>query len=142
MSFMAPLAAKWTGFTLRHDRFQHPKLRRLTLRSSRWALRPGFLGSLRVDIERALRSTVVKLEGSLDKPSAERLAASIQKALHGNDAHIQVVVAEGTHAGQEHLDILGKRLARYRHRISVIIPSAPDTWSQLGQWLDLVSPSA
>jgi hypothetical protein len=137
MSLMAPLAARWTRFTLRYDRFQHPKLRRFTLRSSGWALRPGHLGSLRVDVERALRSTVVRLEGRLDKSSAKRLAAGIRKALHGNDAQVQVVVAEGTHAMQEHLRILGKTLAQYRHRVSVAIPSAPDTWSQLGQWLDV-----
>ena len=137
MSFMAPLAARWTGFTLRHDRFQHPKLRRFTLRTSRWSLQPGQLGSLRVDVERALRRTVVKLEGTLDKASAKGLAAGIRKALHENDAQIHLVVAEGTHAMREHLLILGKTLAQYRHRVSVSIPSAPDTWAHLGQWLDV-----
>ncbi|MBI4164219.1 MAG: cobalamin B12-binding domain-containing protein [Acidobacteria bacterium] len=137
LSLMAPLAAKWTSFTLRYDRFQHPKLRRFTLRTSGWALRPGYLGSLRVDVERALRSTVVKLEGRMDKSSAKRLAAGIRKALRDNDAQVQLVVAEGTHAMQEHLCILGKTLAQYRHRVSVAIPSAPDSWSQLGHWLDV-----
>jgi hypothetical protein len=141
MSFVAPLAAAWTRFTLRHDRFQHPKLRRLRLRSSRGALRPGEVGSLRVDIERALRSTIVKLEGSLDHSSARRLAAGILNALHENDAQVRIVVAEGTHAMREHLCILGERLARQRHRVSVAIPSAPDTWKQLSQWLEVVSTS-
>ena len=129
MSLLGPLAAAWTRFTLHHDRFQHPKLRRLKLRSSRWALRPGDLGSLRVDIGRALRSTIVKLEGALDQSSARRLAAGILNALHGNDAQVRVVVAEGTQAMQEHLRILGKLLARERHRVSVVIPSAPETWA-------------
>jgi radical SAM superfamily enzyme YgiQ (UPF0313 family) len=142
MSFVAPLAAAWTRFTLRHDRFQHPKLRRLGLRTSRGVLRPGEVGALRVDIERALRSTTVKLEGSLDHSSARRLAAGILNALHENDAHIRIVVAEGTHAMREHLRILGERLARQRHRVSVAIPSTPDTWKQLGQWLEVVSNSA
>ncbi len=142
MSFLAPLAAAWTRFTLRHDRFQHPKLRRLTLRSSRWALRPGDLGSLRVDIERALRSTTVKLEGALDQSSSRRLAAGILNVLDGNDAQVRVVVAEGTQATREHLRILGKMLARMRHRVSVAVPSAPETWAQLGQWLEVVSKPA
>ncbi|HEV2349450.1 MAG TPA: cobalamin-dependent protein [Terriglobia bacterium] len=142
MSLLAPAAAAWTRFTLRYDRFQHPKLRRRTFRSSRWALRPGYLGALRVDIDRALRSTVVKLEGTLDNSSAKRLSAGIRKALQGNDAQVRVVVAEGTFALQENLRILGTMLARYRHRVSVAIPSAPENWAQLGQWLEVVSKPA
>ena len=142
LSLLAPLAAAWTGFTLRHDRFQHPKLRRVSYRTSPWALRPGNLGSLRVDIERALRSTQVKLEGAFDPTSARRVAKGILSYLHNNDAQVRVVIADGTHATREHLRILGKRLARQRHRISVTIPSAPNTWSQLAQWLDVVSDSA
>jgi radical SAM superfamily enzyme YgiQ (UPF0313 family) len=142
MSLLAPLAAGWTRFTLRHDRFQHPKLRRLTFRSSRWALRPGPLGSLRVDIERALRSTIVKLEGALDQSSAKHLAAGILNVLHGNDAQVRVVVAEGTQATREHLRILGNLLVRQRHRVSVVIPSVPGNWAQLGQWLEVVSKPA
>ena len=142
LSLLAPLAAAWTGFTLRHDRFQHPKLRRVSYRTSPWALRSGNLGSLRVDIERALRSTQVKLEGAFDPTSARRVAKGILSYLHNNDAQVRVVIADGTHATREHLRILGKRLARQRHRISVTIPSAPNTWSQLAQWLDVVSDSA
>jgi radical SAM superfamily enzyme YgiQ (UPF0313 family) len=142
MSLLAPLAAAWTRFTLRHDRFQHPKLRRLTLRTSRWALRPGPLGSLRVDIERTLRSTIVKLEGALDQSSARHLATGILNVLHGNDAQVRVVVAEGTQATQKHLRVLGNMLARQRHRVSVAIPSVPENWAQLGQWLEVVSKPA
>jgi radical SAM superfamily enzyme YgiQ (UPF0313 family) len=142
LSMLAPLAAAWTGFTLRHDRFQHPKLRRVTFRSSRWALKPGDLGSLRVDIERALRSTRVRLEGAFDQTNARRLAKGILSYLHDNDAQVRVVIAEGTEATREHLRILGKMLARQRHRISVTIPSAPETWTQLAQWLDVVSSTA
>lgn len=142
MSLLSPLAAAWTRFTLHHDRFQHPKLRRRTFRSSRWALRPGYLGSLRVDVDRALHSTVVKLEGTLDRSSAKRLSAGIRKALQGNDAQIRVVVAEGTFALQENLRILGTMLARHRHRVSVAIPSVPENWAQLGQWLEVVSKPA
>jgi hypothetical protein len=142
LSLLAPLAAAWTGFTLRHDHFQHPKLRRVTFRSSPWTLRPGYLGSLRVDIERALRSTRVKLEGALDPTSARRLAKGILSYLHDNDAQVRVIIADGTEATREQLHILGKMLAKQRHRISVTIPSAPDTWTLLDQWLDVVPSSA
>jgi hypothetical protein len=46
LSFLAPLAAAWTGFTLHHDYFQHPKLVRRTYRNSPWALRTSELSSL------------------------------------------------------------------------------------------------
>ena len=45
-SWLAPAAAAWTGFTLRHNLFQHPKLVRNTYRTTPWALRSGELGSL------------------------------------------------------------------------------------------------
>ncbi len=138
LSMLAPAAAAWTSFTLRYDHFQHPKLRRVAFRSSPWALRSGHLGSLRVDIERALRSTRIKLEGAFDQTSARRFAQGTLSYLHDNDAQVRVVIAEGTQATRKHLRILGKMLARQRHRISVTIPSAPDTWTQLAQWLDVV----
>jgi radical SAM superfamily enzyme YgiQ (UPF0313 family) len=142
LSMLAPLAAAWTGFTLRHDRFQHPKLRRVSFRSSPWALQTGDVGSLRVDIERALRTTRVRLEGAFDHTTARRVAKGILSYLHNNDAQIRLVIADGTDATREHLRILGKTLARQRHRISVTIPSAPDTWTQLAQWLDVVPSTA
>jgi radical SAM superfamily enzyme YgiQ (UPF0313 family) len=142
LSILAPMAAAWTRFTLRHDRFQHPKLRRVSYRSSPWALRAGDLGSLRVDIERALRSTRVKLEGAFDQTSARSVAKGILSYLKDNDAQVRLVIADGTEATREHLRILGKMLARQRHRISVRIPSAPETWTQLAQWLDVESSPA
>jgi hypothetical protein len=52
------------------------------------------------------------------------------------------VVAEGTQATREHLRILGNLLVRQRHRVSVVIPSVPGNWAQLGQWLEVVSKPA
>jgi hypothetical protein len=72
LSWLAPVAAAWTGFTLHHDYFQHPKLVRRTYGTSPWALRTGELGSLRARTERALRNTLVKIEGALDRTSARR----------------------------------------------------------------------
>jgi hypothetical protein len=131
LSWVAPAAAAWTRFTLRHDSFQHPKLVRRAYRTTRWALRPGELGSLRVSTERALHSTLVKIEGALDRFSAQRLAAGILAHLRGTDAQVKVVVAEGTHAAPEDLRLLAQKLAPLRHRISISIPSAPEAWACL-----------
>jgi hypothetical protein len=112
------------------------------MRTSRRALQSGTLGSLRVEVQRALRNTVIKLEGTLDKSSAKRLSAAIRKSLQGNDAQVRLVVAEGTRAPQEHLRILGERLAPHRHRVTVAIPTAPESWSHLRQWLPVESLAA
>jgi haloalkane dehalogenase len=131
LSYLAPAAAAWTGFTLRHDLFQHPKLVRRAYRTTPWALRSGELGSLRVSLERALHNTLVKIEGALDRASAQRLAAGIRAHLHHNDAHVKVVVAEGTRAKLQDLRLLAQELAPLRHRISISVPSVPETWTYL-----------
>jgi hypothetical protein len=137
MSLLAPVAAAWTAFTLRHDAFQHPKLVRRAYRMSPWALRAGQLGPLRVTLELALHRTLVKLEGSMDSSSASGLAAGILSHLQRNDAQVQVVVAEGTQATREHLRLLAKKLAPLRHRISISIPTAPETWAYFKQLLEV-----
>jgi haloalkane dehalogenase len=131
LSLVAPAAAAWTGFTLRHDYFQHPKLVRRTYRTSPWALRTGELGSLRVRIERVLHSTLVRIEGALDAASARRLAAGILAHLHGNDAQVKVVVADGTRAEPQDLQLLAQKLAPLRHRISIVVPSDQEAWALL-----------
>jgi haloalkane dehalogenase len=131
LSLLAPAAAAWTGFTLRHNLFQHPKLVRHAYRTTRWSLRTGQLGSLRVRSERALHSTLVSIEGALDHTSAKRLAAGILSHLRGNDAQVKVVVAEGTRAEIRDIQLLAQRLAPLRHRISIAVPDAPETWEYL-----------
>jgi hypothetical protein len=125
LSWLAPAAAAWTGFTLRHNLFQHPKLVRNAYRTTPWALRSGELGSLRVSMERALHSTMVKIEGVLDRASAKLLAAGIRAHLHNNDADVKVVVAEGTHANPQDLRLLARELAPLRHRVSISVSSGP-----------------
>ena len=131
LALVAPLAAAWTRFTLKYDCFQHPRLQRRSYRCSHWPLRPGKIGSLRVDIERSLKPTVVKLEGAMDRASARRLAAGILSHLKATDAHVHLIVAEGTHATPRHLRILEKWVTRERHRVSVTIPSAPEIWNKI-----------
>ena len=130
-ALLAPMAAAWTRFTMQFDFLQHPRLQPRSYRCSRWTLRPGKIGSLRVEIERSLKPTVVKLEGAMDRASARRLAAGILSHLKATDAHVHLIVAEGTHATPRHLRILEKWVTRERHRVSVTIPSAPAIWRML-----------
>ena len=130
-SFLAPAAAAWTGFTLRHNLLQHPKLVRRAYRTTRWALRPGQLGSLRVDLERALHSTLVKVEGVWDRASAKRLAAGIRAHLYHNDADVKVVVAGGTQAASRYLELLARELGPFRHRVSISVLTGPTTGEYL-----------
>jgi hypothetical protein len=124
-SLLAPLAAVWTDFTLRHNLFQHPKLVRNTYRTSSVALRCGELGTLRVTLERALHTTVVKLEGVMDHASALRVAAGIRDLLRNNDAEVKMVVAEGT-ATPDDLRLLATELASLSHRVSITTTSGQD----------------
>jgi hypothetical protein len=82
-------------------------------------------------MERALHSTLVKIEGALDRASARRLAAGILAHLRGTDAQVKVIVAEGTLAEAQDLRLLAHELAPLRHRISISVPSAPETWAYL-----------
>jgi hypothetical protein len=126
-SWLAPAAAAWTGFALKHDLFQHPKLVRNTYRTTPWALRSGQFGSLRVSMERALHSTLVNIEGVLDRASAKRLAAGIRAHLYHNDADVKVVVAAGTHAEPQDLRFLARELASLSHRVSISVSSRPES---------------
>lgn len=137
---LAPLAAAWTRFTLARDRFQHPRLNRREHRMSWWALHSGASGALRVEMERLLEHTRIRLAGALDGRSARRLAAALRAQLDGTDARLHVLIEEGTEVKARYVRVLGKTLARHRGRISVRIPSFPETWSDLGKWLE-VSPS-
>jgi len=129
-SWLAPVAAAWTGFTLRHNLFQHPKLVRNTYRTTPAALHSGELGSLRVHLERALHSTRVTIEGVLDHASAKRLAAGIRAHLHNNDADVKVVVTEGTARPQD-LRFLAQELESLRHRVSISVSSGPEAGDYL-----------
>ena len=135
LAALSPVAAAWTRFTLNHDRFQHPSLNRRTYHNSLWALPTAEFGALHVRIERALAGVRVGLEGTLDTASARWLAAGIQSQLRGNNACLQIVVAEGTQAEPFSLGIFGRALGRYRDRISVALPPAPQAWAILQKWL-------
>jgi len=135
LAALSPVAAAWTRFTLNHDRFQHPSLNRHTYHNSLWALPTAEFGALHVRIERALAGVRVRLEGTLDTASARWLAAGILSQLRDNNACLQIVVAEGTQAEPCSLGIFGKALGRYRDRISVAVPPAPQAWAVLQKWL-------
>ena len=72
----------------------------------------------------------------MDGSSARHLAAGILGHLHRNDAQVQVVVAEGTQATRDQLELLARKLAPQRHRISISVPTAPEIWSYFKRLLD------
>ena len=74
-----------------------------------------------------MHSTLVKLEGALDRASAERLAAGIRAHLWHNDADVKVVVAAGTQANPRDLRFLAQELASLRHRVSISVSSGPES---------------
>ncbi len=124
-SLLAPLAAVWTDFTLRHNLFQHPRLVRNTYRTNPSALRNGELGKIRITLERALHTTVVNVDGRIDRASALRVAAGIRDHLRNNDAEAKVLVAEGT-ATPDDLHFLATELAALSHRVSITTTSGQD----------------
>ncbi len=137
LTWMIPLAAKWTKFTLGRDRFQHPPLTRREYRMDASALPWKDVGRLRIHWERAVRSTIVRLEGALDTSSARRLAAALCATLQRTDAQVDMVVAQGTEACARSLRLLGRGLARHRKRVSVALPAEPGPWPILARWLDV-----
>jgi hypothetical protein len=82
-------------------------------------------------MERALHSTLVKIEGALDRASARRLAVGIRAHLYRNDADVKVVVAEGIHADPQDLRFLARELASLRHRVSISISPTSETRTYL-----------
>jgi len=141
LSFLAPAAAAWTKFTLGHDRFQHPPLQRNEYRCASGSVFAESMGTLKLRMERALRTTVLRVEGALDRAAAKALAAAMLARLQSTDARIEVIVAEGTAATRRTLAILGRRLARHRARVSFALPQEPGAWTSLGRWLDLRTPA-
>ena len=127
-SFLAPFAAAWTRFTLRHNLFQHPKLVRNTYRTGPDTLRSGEIGALNVSLERLHHKLVIKLDGLMDRSSALQLAACIRDHLRNNDAEIALVIAEGTAAPGE-IELLKRKLKPFIHRVSFAetpLPSASE----------------
>ncbi len=135
LSLAMPFAAAWTKLTLRFDRLQHPSLRRNEYRMGRAALPFGDMGKLKVELERAVRTTVVRIEGVLDGVSARRLSKAIRVYLKKCDAQIQLVVKQGTEARGRGMNILARRLSRQRHRLSLVLPTVPGAWEFLSRWL-------
>ena len=134
-SVMAVGAALWTGLTLKLDLFQHPKLQRTTYRlpEKSWsafdlweefqakAANPNF--SVKVELQHARKQVWMRLEGALSSSDAERLARRLGDSLAGSKNHLVLDLNKLHWDKVEDLRPLLEKLAGYRSRIRVVLPS-------------------
>ena len=120
LALVTPLAVAWTKFTLRHDRFQHPKEKRRDYRRAKWALRSGQLRQLQIEIEHAMQGMIVSLRGALDSATVRRLAAGIKAHLASTQGRLEIVMAQGTRISARHLRSLTRRLRQFNPRVSIV----------------------
>jgi len=133
-SAMAVGAALWTGFTLKLDLFQHPKLQRTAYRLpvKSWSAfdlweefqvkmaSPNF--SVRVEMQHAKRQVWMRLEGAPSPSDAERLAQRLSDSLARSKNRLVLDLKKLQWNKPEDLLPLKEKLAAYRDRIRVILP--------------------
>jgi radical SAM superfamily enzyme YgiQ (UPF0313 family) len=121
-------AALWTGFTLKFELFQHPRLRRTAYRlpGSVWEeipkkfTLPDF--SIEVELQHARRQVWMRLEGALSPSHAEGLAQRIHDSLARSKGRLVLDLNKLHWDKVENLEPLREKLAAYRGRIQLILP--------------------
>jgi radical SAM superfamily enzyme YgiQ (UPF0313 family) len=133
-SVLAVGAALWTGFTLKFDLFQHPKLQRTTYRlpETRWSAFelweefqkkhrvPNF--SIQVELQHAKQQVWMRLEGALSSKDAESLARRLRNSLARSKNRLVLDLNKLHWDKVENLRPLAEQLAAYRSRIRVVLP--------------------
>ncbi len=132
-SVAAVALAAWTGLTLKLNLFQHPRLIRNTYRmqeetlpSRVWQrLHGADPGGHQVEVELRAESTVwVRVEGTLSRAGAERLAEKLRESLAQRRERLVLdlnrLKAMEALAAKE----IATRLKLYRARVRVIAPKA------------------
>ncbi len=127
-------AALWTGFTLKMNWFQHPRLTRTTYRwpEERWA---GFEFweelqrkvsipelSIHVDLQHARKQVWLRLEGALSSANVERLAGKIRESLALSRSQLVLDLKNLNWERITDLAPLREALTEYRSRIRVVLP--------------------
>jgi radical SAM superfamily enzyme YgiQ (UPF0313 family) len=121
-------AALWTGFTLKFDLFQHPRLRRTAYRlpGSIWEELPKKFTlpdfSIEVELQHARKQVWMRLEGALSSAHAEGLAQRIQDSLARSKSRLVLDLNKLHWDKIDDLQPLRDRLAAYRGRIRLIVP--------------------
>ncbi len=134
-SVLAVGAALWTALTLKLELFQHPKLLRSTFRlpDQRWkgldlweefqrkVSAPNL--TIQVELQHARRRVWMRLEGALSAADAEGLGQRLRDSLARSKSRL-VLDLKRLHWDQvEDLEPLRVKLAAYRSRIRLILPS-------------------
>jgi radical SAM superfamily enzyme YgiQ (UPF0313 family) len=142
-SILAVGAALWTGFTLKFDLFQHPKLQRTTYRlpETRWSAFelweefqkkhrvPNF--SIQVELQHAKQQVWMRFEGALSSKDAESLARRLRDSLARSKNRLVLDLNKLHWDKVENLRPLAEQLAAYRSRIRVVLPKLSATHPEL-----------
>jgi len=142
-SVLAVGAALWTGFTLKFDLFQHPKLQRTTYRlpETRWSAFelweefqkkhpvPNF--SIQVELQHAKQQVWMRFEGALSSKDAEGLARRLRDSLARSKNRLVLDLNKLHWDKVENLRPLAEQLAAYRSRIRVVLPKLSSAHPEL-----------
>ncbi|MFO1514938.1 MAG: hypothetical protein U1F83_18865 [Verrucomicrobiota bacterium] len=134
-SVLAVGAALWTAVTLKMNWFQHPKLIRTTYRlpEKRWdafhlweefqspATSPHF--SIQVELQHVKQQVWMRLEGVLSAVDAEELSQRIREVLSRSRNHLVLDLNKLDWHKVSHLQPLREKLAVYRARIRLVLPT-------------------
>jgi radical SAM superfamily enzyme YgiQ (UPF0313 family) len=135
-SALAVAAALWTGLTLKLGLFEHPALKRTTYRvsSERWGAfeaweelhgkfsSPDF--SIKVELQHAKEQVWLRVEGQLSRQNAEGLAHRIGESLARSKNRLVLDLKKLRWEKINDLRPLLEKLASYRSRIRLVLPSA------------------
>ena len=134
VSWAAVGAALWTGFKLRFNLFQHPKLERHTYRMPPEGFIPAWLKekfaedwkrlSVRVYEDPRRRQLLVRLEGILETAHSEQLAPRIKAYLEETKGKLVLDLARVRSVEEAAARDLCEKLRDYRSRIKISLPAA------------------
>ena len=136
-------AALWTGLTLKLNLFQHPKLIRTSYRmpSKRWAAfdlweglqRKGTIPglSVQVELQHARKQVWMRLEGALSARHAEGLGQRIHELLARSRSPLVLDLKRLHWDKVDDLRPLCDKLAAYRSRIRLVLPTLASTHPEL-----------
>jgi hypothetical protein len=133
-SVLAVAAALWTGFTLKFNLFQHPKLSRTAYRipNKHWgafemwedfrrkSASKNF--SVQVELRPANKEVWMSVEGVLSPSEAEVLGEHIRESLAGSKSKLVMDLKQLRWDQVENLQPLRDKLAMYRSRIRIVLP--------------------
>jgi len=123
--------ASWTGFTLKFDLFQHPKLTRHTYRSTEESLPARAWRCLKsvdstdfqVSVELRPESTVwVRVEGRLLVEDIGKLAADLRAALKDTEDNLVLDLAHLVKTKKDIVEGFGNELREFYDRVRVVFP--------------------